>query len=182
MLIDGVCYLCEGPIRGNCALITSWIAGGCSCGILKKEQFTIYLSQASLGMNKSLSTIHVPYRQTFLRMVSEDWNRGSETPWNLCGRLGVQCFHTSVFCFYCNRFKLTLQIHPVTLTINQWPSPVAPRSECPCQLPTFVFPLLLHHPPPQPRSPLPTWQESRLKVWTQTDCFWELEIKKRLSL
>lgn len=108
MLIDGVCYLCEGPIRGNCTLITSWIAGGCSCGILKKEQFTIYLSQASLGMNKSLSTIHVSYR-----MVSEDWNI-SQHEWEavrhhetfVADFEGAMLSHIRQF--YCNRFKLTL--------------------------------------------------------------------------
>lgn len=38
-----VCHLFEGPIRGNYTLITSWVAEGCSCGILK-EQYIIYLS------------------------------------------------------------------------------------------------------------------------------------------
>lgn len=105
MLIDGVCYLCEGPIRGNCTLITSWIAGGCSCGILKKEQFTIYLSQASLGMNKSMFPIGWFQRTgTYPSMSERQW----DTMKPLWQTLKVQCFHTSVFCFYCNRFKLTL--------------------------------------------------------------------------
>lgn len=38
-----VCHLFEGPIRGNYTLITSWVAGDCSCGILK-DQYIIYLS------------------------------------------------------------------------------------------------------------------------------------------